>query len=258
MRNRVGKTIVFCPDIETTVTLAEQYNALYVHSKQTHTTRNQTIQQYLNSTDAAIFNCGILTAGFDDPAIQTVIVYRATTSLPLWLQMCGRGSRPEFPEFQIWDLGNNVSRLGSWHMDRNWQSLFDNQGKRKSESGAPYKSCPKCEALCNASAKICDVCKEPFPEPDRIEVKGEIEVIRYGQIPAHLDKPISQMNLSELIQRAEIGSGALQRPYNPDWVARILAERGDMAGLYKFAHIKGYEKGWVNVKLKQFRKKYRT
>jgi ERCC4-related helicase len=255
IQNRVGKTIVFCPDIETTVTMANQYGAMFVHSKQTAAARNITVQAYLKSYDNVIFNCGILTAGFDCPEIQTVIVYRATTSLPLWLQMCGRGSRPAYPEFHIWDLGNNVRRLGSWHMDRDWSRLFYSQGLKKTEQGAPYKSCPKCEALCNASAKFCDVCKAPFPEPERIELSGEIETIRYGEIPKHLDKPVSTMTLPELIERAQIGSGRFQRPYNPDWIARILAERGDTKGLYQFAREKGYKSGWVSIKLRQFSKR---
>lgn len=254
IKNRVGKTIVFCSDIETTVQIAEQYGAMYVHSKQLTAQRSTTITAYLNTQNAVIFNCGILTAGFDDPSIQTVIIYRATTSLALWLQMCGRGSRPEYPEFHIWDLGGNVRRLGSWHMDRNWQRIFSTQGLKQSIGGAPYKSCPKCEALCNASAKFCDVCKAEFPEPERIEIEGSITTIRYGDIPAHLDKPVMTMNIDELIERMQIGSGRNQRPYHPDWAARILAERGDTTGVFQLAQKLGYKREWAGLKLRQFSK----
>jgi len=255
IRNRVGKTIVFCPDIETTVQLAEEHSAMYVHSKQTQLERNTTVSQFKALSDAVIFNCGILTAGFDAPDIQTVIIYRATTSLPLWLQMCGRGSRPAFPEFHVWDLGNNIRRLGSWHMDRDWAKIFHSQGKKKAEIGAaPYKNCEKCGALNNALAKICDVCKTPFPVAEQIEIQGKIEKIRYGDVPQHLDKPITTMSLSELIERAKIGSKHSQREYNPDWIARILVERKDYAAMHQLAKLKGYKPGWINLKFKQFTK----
>lgn len=41
-----------------------------------------------------VTNCGVLTEGFDCPAIETVILARPTKSLVLFTQMVGRGTRP--------------------------------------------------------------------------------------------------------------------------------------------------------------------
>jgi superfamily II DNA or RNA helicase len=70
----------------------------------------------------------ILTTGFDEPTIQAVILNRATTSLTLYHQMIGRGSRrlPQKKTFSIIDLGNNTERFGEWHAPVNWQEIFDN------------------------------------------------------------------------------------------------------------------------------------
>jgi superfamily II DNA or RNA helicase len=49
---------------------------------------------------------GILTTGFDEPTVDTIILNRATKSLTLY-QMIGRGSRklPNKDMFTVIDLG---------------------------------------------------------------------------------------------------------------------------------------------------------
>ena len=41
----------------------------------------------------ALFNYGVLTAGFDAPRTRCVVIARPTTSLVLYSQMCGRAMR---------------------------------------------------------------------------------------------------------------------------------------------------------------------
>jgi type I site-specific restriction endonuclease len=69
---------------------------------------------------------GILTTGFDEPTVQTIILNRATRSLTLYHQMIGRGSRrlPQKDRFKVLDLGNNVRRFGYWQDYINWQDAF--------------------------------------------------------------------------------------------------------------------------------------
>ena len=40
-----------------------------------------------------LVNVGVLTTGFDFPALDTIIVAKATRSLALWYQIVGRGQR---------------------------------------------------------------------------------------------------------------------------------------------------------------------
>jgi superfamily II DNA or RNA helicase len=58
---------------------------------------------------------GILTTGFDEPTVDTIILNRATKFDPI-LQMIGRGSRklPNKDMFTVIDLGNNAARFGLW------------------------------------------------------------------------------------------------------------------------------------------------
>ncbi|MBV7534073.1 DEAD/DEAH box helicase [Chitinophaga sp. sic0106] len=129
--------------------------------------------QWLKDTPGAILNnVGILTTGFDEPGISTVIVNKATTSLPLWLQMTGRGSRP-FPGkelFTILDMGGNALTHGDWCAVRDWEFMFHNPDKPSDKEGvAPVKSCDHCEAIVHASVTTCPVCGGDLKKAMRID-----------------------------------------------------------------------------------------
>lgn len=68
----------------------------------------------------------ILTTGFDEPTVDTIILNRATRSLTLYYQMIGRGSRilKNKNTFNVIDLGNNFHRFGMWGANLNWQKIF--------------------------------------------------------------------------------------------------------------------------------------
>jgi hypothetical protein len=68
----------------------------------------------------------ILTTGFDEPTIDTIILNRATKSLTLYYQMIGRGSRVlnNKSKFTVIDLGNNIYRFGPWGADLDWEAIF--------------------------------------------------------------------------------------------------------------------------------------
>lgn len=86
------------------------------------------ILKWLKQTKGAILtSVAILTTGFDEPSVQSVILYRATNSLTLYHQMIGRAARrtPQKKTFSIIDLGNNTDRFGEWSAPINWQEIFD-------------------------------------------------------------------------------------------------------------------------------------
>lgn len=89
--------------------------------------RAEILQWFKKAKGAILTSVSILTTGFDEPSVQTVILNRATTSLTLYHQMIGRGSRrlPKKTKFNIIDLGNNTDRFGEWHQPVDWQQVFD-------------------------------------------------------------------------------------------------------------------------------------
>ena len=154
------KTIIFNCNVEH----SQAVNAAFIeagfnsrHLDATSTDRVETLEWFANTPDAILNNIGIATTGFDQPDIETVIVNKATASMPLWLQMCGRGARPHPIKlaFTIIDLGGNCLTHGSWAASRNWENIFHNP-KKPGAGVAPVKECPKCAALLHTSKMVCD------------------------------------------------------------------------------------------------------
>ena len=127
------KTLIFNNGIFTSRKVFEVFTDLgypirHLDNK-TSAAEREEILKWLKKTKGAILtSVSILTTGFDEPSIQTVILNRATTSLTLYHQMIGRGSRrlPQKKTFSIIDLGNNTDRFGAWNAPVDWSHVFEN------------------------------------------------------------------------------------------------------------------------------------
>lgn len=88
--------------------------------------RREILTWFKNTPDAILTSVGILTTGFDEPTVETIILNRATRSLALYHQMIGRGSRvlPNKKQFTVIDLGNNLHRFGLWDSPVDWYHIF--------------------------------------------------------------------------------------------------------------------------------------
>jgi superfamily II DNA or RNA helicase len=95
-------------------------------NKNTAAERKEILQWFSETPDAILSSVSILTTGFDEPTVETIILNRATRSLTLYFQMIGRGSRylPNKEEFTVVDMGNNIARFGLWSAPVDWQEIF--------------------------------------------------------------------------------------------------------------------------------------
>jgi superfamily II DNA or RNA helicase len=127
------KTLIFNNGIHTSRHVYEVfkkagYNVMYIDNTNTKDERKRILNWFKNTPDAILTSVGILTTGFDEPSIESIIINRATKSLALYFQMIGRGSRvvENKKEFLVVDLGNNVARFGNWTDEVDWQFIFQN------------------------------------------------------------------------------------------------------------------------------------
>lgn len=127
------KTLIFNNGIFTSRKVLETFtNAGYpirhLDNKTPAAERVEILKWYKKTKGAILSSVSILTTGFDEPSIQSVILYRATTSLTLYHQMIGRGARRLNGKktFSIIDLGNNTERFGEWNAPIDWKHVFDN------------------------------------------------------------------------------------------------------------------------------------
>lgn len=97
---RHPRTIVFCPSVESALEcnklLREKGIVTNVITANTPSEDRRAIIDFFRSDSRehiALFNYGVLTAGFDAPRTRCVIIARPTTSLVLYSQMAGRAMR---------------------------------------------------------------------------------------------------------------------------------------------------------------------
>ena len=130
-RAKNKKTLIFNNGINTSIQVYDTfhragYPVRHLDNTNSKQERADILHWFRNTDNAILTSVSILTTGFDEPSVETVILNRATKSLTLYFQMIGRGSRilSDKPEFSIIDMGNNVARFGLWSGEIDWQSIF--------------------------------------------------------------------------------------------------------------------------------------
>ena len=125
------KTLIFNNGINTSLYVYETfreagYGIRHLDNTSSPEERKEILSWFKKTPDAILTSVGILTTGFDEPTVETIILNRATKSLTLYFQMIGRGSRklPNKDEFTVIDLGNNAARFGLWSEPVDWQHIF--------------------------------------------------------------------------------------------------------------------------------------
>lgn len=222
-----SKALLFAPNIESSKKvcselLAAGIPAMHLDGEMNKSEREFILSRFNDLKHIILCNCGVLTTGFDQPDIETIILYRATTSLPLFLQMVGRGSRitPSKSKFTILDFGNNIKTHNFWESPREW-SL---KKKEKSKGVPPIKTCPECGAMVPVSTVICGTELPPFTgnfcQYEWKRSPEEIEKNEFAELK--LLSPQDRMNIalsSDLKKRAKM---AKEKLISPMWVLHTL------------------------------------
>lgn len=223
------RCVVFAINIAHSEAIAQRYReagipAEHLDGNTPTEQRSSILNRFRTGESLILSNCGIISEGFDLPAIEAVQIARPTKSLALWLQMVGRALRPS--------PGKDFARIID-HTD-NWQRL-----------GLPDR--PHLWLLEGI---------EPQPQ-QRLKVapSGEVqEVPEIVESDFYLSQveaatPALAFEISELERLLEI-----QRfqTYKPGWVAyRFLELRPSLEGLRACAVALGYKPGWAWCKFQE-------
>lgn len=92
-------TVLFAPLVRSAQAAADAFNAAgvkaeVVHGKMTDAAVAAVMERYEAGVTTVVCNAMKLTEGWDSPRTMCVIVMRPTQSVPLFVQMVGRGARP--------------------------------------------------------------------------------------------------------------------------------------------------------------------
>lgn len=125
------KTLIFNNGINTSLYVYETFREAgfpirHLDNTSSAEDRKNILAWFKKTPDAILTSVGILTTGFDEPTVESIILNRATKSLTLYFQMIGRGSRKLSgkDKFIVIDLGNNAARFGLWNAPVDWQHIF--------------------------------------------------------------------------------------------------------------------------------------
>lgn len=238
------KALAFCSNIDSAVSLTTQLHraglpARCLDSTMSDEDRRSKLAWLRETPNAILVSVGILTTGFDEPSVETIILYRATTSLPLFLQMVGRGSRVTNTKkrFTILDFGNNIKTHNFWEAERVWG--LEKKPKKKLDV-APVETCPRCQALVSVGATVCKYCNHAFKRKVEEKDKGEFANLVLLPKPTLL-RTVNGMTLAEKARLCKT-KGIDGKPLIKwAWVLHNMTNIGDAR---EFIKLMGFKHGW--------------
>lgn len=158
------KTMIFTASTETNAIFAELFKdknvKTYDSVNNSTDERDGIIEWFKNTPDAILINTGCFTKGFDVCDVECIIVARATKSLALWIQICGRGARItnkiHKDKIIIIDGGNNIEEHGTFSFSRDWKKIFKNRKEKLIIE--PQQECESCGFTFDEKDNICPNC----------------------------------------------------------------------------------------------------
>ena len=183
--------LVFGVSIDHVERLSDLFNAqgiktTFIHSKMKDEERDERIAAFKNGEYRCLVNNGILTTGFDMPHLDLIAIIRLTKSPGLWVQILGRGTRPDYADgfdlsttqgrldaiarsdkqnCLVLDFGGNTLRLGPIN-----DVVMPNKKGKKRGGGAPVRLCEGCQqTYFHISRDTCPDCGHLHPRqaPDQ-------------------------------------------------------------------------------------------
>jgi DNA repair protein RadD len=158
--------LLFCAGVEHATHVAEAirergYSAATIFGDTPKVERDRTIDAFKRGEVRALASMGVLTTGFNAPAVDLIAMLRPTKSAGLYVQMAGRGTRLAQAKENclVLDFAGNVARHGPI-------DAIKPQKPGAGDGQAPVKTCPDCSSILHASLRRCPECGHLFPPPE--------------------------------------------------------------------------------------------
>ena len=200
------QTLVFASSVQHSISLCGVFNekgipAAHIDGTTPKSERENILKRLADGAVKVVSNFGVLTEGFDCPAVSALILARPTISMGLYKQMVGRGLRINDGKDRavILDYGKNVTRH-TWPTNDPAADLSAGlsekptaKNKKDGENGAWV--CPKCLAAVPIESKKCKCGFEKKENQTKIR-KKEYKLRRLHE--HRIENPLTQ---GEIIKR---------------------------------------------------------
>lgn len=136
--------------------------------------REALVRDFRAGRFTALVNVGVLTTGFDAPAIDLIAILRATKSPGLYVQMAGRGMRlaPGKVDCLLLDYGGNVRRHGP--LNHVIPPPLPGEPSEAPEGERAWL-CKECSTLNALDDAKCVSCGAPKPVAERVDPDEKLD-----------------------------------------------------------------------------------
>lgn len=222
--------------------IEEGYKCSINHSKRIDSDYQVAMFKELDQTNI-IITVGNMTTGFDYPEVDCIVLYRATTSLIIYLQMLFRADRKkEGMFFRVWDYGSNFDRHKAYFHDHPWEKMWNAKLKKKKEDTVtPMILCPKCESMIFIAASVCKWCGYKIPSAPPSKEMGIAEDVTNKLAPLK-GKKLSELQPKELALFANLKDKKALAAR----VARAKEEQEE-GYLKQYGQAMGYKQNWAYI-----------
>ena len=234
------RAVAFCVTVAhaTLVTNAfidEGISSAVLHANLAKHVRKNLVENFRDGKILVLTNVGIVSEGFDLPAIDAVLLLRPTQSLSLFLQQVGRSLRtyPGKKFAYIIDHVNNLGRHGMPCDDREWslESSLEVPPQKKLEQMMSIKTCAKCLAVNLSTNQSCAYCGTEFKtKKDVIEVTDDElteildrEQAKKDKLEAEQKLESEKRNISKARTREALEEIQRKMNYKPGWVYQRIS-----------------------------------
>lgn len=157
--------LAFCSGVEHAHHVAEEFGrqgiiCRTIFGSTPQDERDAIIADFKRGDIRALASMGVLTTGFNAPAVDLIALLRPTQSAGLYVQMVGRGTRLASSKINclVLDFAGNVRRHGPIDLVRPKRP-----GASNGEGEIPTKLCPDCDSIIGLSVMECPDCGYVFP-----------------------------------------------------------------------------------------------
>jgi DNA repair protein RadD len=199
-----NKVLIFCCSIKHAELVRDNLGngvCSITHSKMEKEKRDFNEYSFTNGNRRFMVNVGVLTEGWDCPAVDCIVLLRPTCSPGLYVQMIGRGLRlhDSKSDCLVLDFGGNIERHGAIDLV---EEIMEKKKREKIKPRADcqmMKACPECETYIHIASMECLECGYQFPEREfQHDSKAGTGAILSSQIdePELVEKKITDVMCS--------------------------------------------------------------
>ena len=228
-------TICFCVSVMHSKMMAKRFNDAGIPAEHCDANtpdghRNEVIARLESGVTKVVCNVGVFCTGVDIPPLGCIIMARPTMQKNLFIQQCGRGTRPIYadgfdlstsqgrveaiknsnkPNCILLDHAGNIDRLGMFPTD---EPEVDLDGKASHVKKS--KTCPECFVVFRGNN--CPMCDKEIPD-----LPSEAAEI------AESDGKLIEITKDTFIKNSfnQLKREAKKKGYKPSWANYKLIER---------------------------------